>query len=233
MRTLITPRTKLILLNSPQNPTGGVIDKSGLTAIAALAQEYDLAIVSDEVYSTVIYDDTVHYSIASFPGMFERTITLNSFSKSYAMTGWRLGYATATRPILTEMTKMHSFFNSCASSVSQRAGLAALTRTAESEAMTAEYRRRRDWFVAALNTLPGVRCALPAGAFYVFPNISAFGLSSEQFSLRLLDAAHVTSVPGTAFGPTGEGHVRMSFATSMENLHSAVERMRAAIARGL
>lgn len=229
LRGLVSPRTKLIVINSPQNPTGGVLDKASLEAIAALAQEHDLAVLSDEVYSTLIFDETVHYSIATFPGLFERTITLNSFSKSYAMTGWRLGYAAAARPIMAEMIKLHSFYNGCASSVSQRAALAALTRTEESAAMTAEYRRRRDWLVAALNKLPGVRCPLPGGAFYVFPNISAFGLSSEQFSMRLLDSAHVTSVPGTAFGPTGEGHVRMSFATSMENLHIAVERIHAAL----
>ncbi len=229
LRGLVSPRTKLIVINSPQNPTGGVLDKPSLEAIAALAQEQDLAVLSDEVYSTLIFDETVHYSIAAFPGMFERTITLNSFSKSYAMTGWRLGYAAAARPIMAEMIKMHSFYNGCASSVSQRAALAALTRNEESAAMTAEYRRRRDWLVAALNKLPGVRCPLPGGAFYVFPNISSFGLSSEQFSMRLLDTAQVTSVPGTAFGPTGEGHVRMSFATSMDNLHIAVERIQAAL----
>jgi aspartate/methionine/tyrosine aminotransferase len=229
LHTLVTPSTKMIILNSPQNPTGGVLDEPGLDSIAALAQEGDLVVLSDEVYSTLIFDDSGHHSIATLPGMFARTITINSFSKAFAMTGWRLGYAAAPQPIMAEMIKMQSFFTSCASSVSQRAGLAALTRNEESAAMTTEYRRRRDWLVAALNTLPGVRCPMPDGAFYVFPNITAFGLSSEEFSMKLLDAAHVTSVPGTAFGAMGEGHVRMSYATSLENLHTAVERMREAL----
>ena len=230
LRRLVTPQTKAIVLNSPQNPTGSVLDRRSLEGIAALAQERNLLVISDEVYSTLVYDGSMH-SIATFPGMFGRTITINSFSKAYAMTGWRLGYAAAAQPIMQEMIKIQSFFNSCASSVSQRAGLAALTSMAESEAMTAEYRRRRDWVVQGLNALPGVHCLMPSGAFYVFPNIASFGLPAEQFSLRLLDAAHVTSVAGTAFGPTGEGHVRLSFATSMENLQVAVERIAAALPR--
>jgi aspartate/methionine/tyrosine aminotransferase len=161
--------------------------------------------------------------------MFQRTVTVNSFSKTYAMTGWRLGYAVVPQAIMREMIKIHSFYNSCASSVSQRAGLAALTRTAESQAMAAEFRRRRDWFVAALNSIPGLRCPMPAGAFYVFPNIASFGLPSHEFSLKLLEIGHVTSVWGSAYGPTGEGHVRMSYATSLERLQEAVERMRVAL----
>jgi aspartate/methionine/tyrosine aminotransferase len=221
---MISPRSKAILINSPQNPTGSVLDQLALEGIAALARERDLVVISDEVYSTLVYDGTMHY-IATFPDMFERTIIINSLSKAYAMTGWRLGYAAAAQPIMQEMIKLQSFFNSCASSVSQRAALAALARSEESQAMTAEYRRRRDWLVPALNALPGVRCAMPAGAFYVFPDISSFGLSAEDLSLRLLDAAHVTSVAGTAFGPTGAGHIRLSYATAMENLHIGVERI--------
>jgi aspartate/methionine/tyrosine aminotransferase len=231
LRALVSGHTKLIILNSPQNPTGGVLDKATLDGLAALALEHDLLVISDEVYSTLIFDQSAPLSIASLPGMFPRTITINSFSKAYAMTGWRLGYTAAAQPIMTEMIKMQSFFNSCASSVSQRAGLAALRQSSASEAMTAEYRRRRDWLVAALNTLPSIRCAMPAGAFYVFPDITAYGPSSEQFSARLLELAHVTSVPGTAFGKMGEGHVRLSYATSLENLHVAVERMREALPR--
>ena len=229
LRALVTARTKAILVNSPHNPTGGILDRPILEGIAALAQERDLLIISDEVYSTIVYDNNLHYSIAAFPGMFARTITINSFSKAYAMTGWRLGYAAAAQPIMAEMVKMQSFFNSCASSVSQRAGLAALTDNSESQAMTAEFRHRRDWLVAALNALPGIHCPRPAGAFYVFPNISELGLSSDAFSMQLLDIAHVTSVPGSAFGPTGEGHVRISYATALEKLQEAVERIRVAL----
>ncbi len=229
LRSRIGRRAKAILLNSPQNPTGAVLDRQTLDGIAALAQEHDLLVISDEVYSTLVYTAEPHISIASLPDMFERTVTINSFSKAYAMTGWRLGYAAAPAAIMTEMVKMQSFFNSCASSVSQRAALAALTRSDESQAMTAEYHRRRDWFVAALNGLPGVRCPTPAGAFYVFPNISGTNLSAQEFSERLLERAHVTSVPGTAFGPSGEGHVRMSFATAMDNLQEAVRRMQTVV----
>jgi aspartate/methionine/tyrosine aminotransferase len=228
LRRLVSPRSKMLIANSPHNPTGGVLDPATVETIASLARENDLVVLSDEVYNTIAFDGAP-LSIATLPGMYARTITVNSFSKAYAMTGWRLGYAAAAQPIMTEMVKIHSFYNSCASSVSQRAGLAALARTAESEAMTAEYRRRRDWFVAALNTLPGVHCPTPAGAFYVFPNISSYGLPAEEVSLRLLNIAHVTSVAGTAFGPTGEGHLRLSFATSLENLQEAVERMRKAL----
>jgi aspartate/methionine/tyrosine aminotransferase len=230
MRRLLTPRTKAILLNSPQNPTGSVLNMTALQGIAALALERDLLVIADEVYSTLVYEGTMH-SIASLPGMYERSITINSFSKSFAMTGWRLGYAAAPKPILLEMLKIHSFFNSCASSVSQRAGLAALARSEESLAMTAEYRQRRDWLVAALNCLPGVRCPTPSGAFYVFPNISSYGLTAEEFSMRLLNTVHVTSVAGTAFGPTGEGHIRLSYATSLQVLQMGVERIAAALAQ--
>ncbi len=229
LRSRVTERSRLIVVNSPHNPTGGALDESTRRGLAAMALEHDLVVLCDDVYSTLLYDDRPYRPLATLPGMFERTITVNSFSKAYAMTGWRLGYATAPRPLMTQMIKMQSFFNSCASAISQRAGLAALTRSEESQAMTAEYRRRRDWLVGALNGLPGVRCPLPAGAFYVFPNISSFGLSSEDFAARLLAAAHVSSVPGTAFGAMGEGFVRMSFATSLETLHAAVERIASAL----
>jgi aspartate/methionine/tyrosine aminotransferase len=228
MRRILTPRSKAILLNSPQNPTGSLLDMAALQGIAELAKEHDLLVIADEVYSTLVYDGAMH-SIAALPGMHERTITINSFSKSYAMTGWRLGYAAAPQPIMQEMLKIHSFFSSCASSVSQRAGLAALARNEESLAMTAEYRQRRDWLVAALNRLPGVRCPKPSGAFYVFPNISSYGLPAEQFSMHLLNKAHVTSVAGTAFGHTGEGHIRLSYATSLQVLQIGVERIAAAL----
>lgn len=229
LRSQVTPRTKAILINSPHNPTGGVLVAAALAGIAALAQEHELVVIADEVYSDLIYDGLVHRSIASLPGMFARTITINSFSKTYAMTGWRLGYAAAPPVILAEMVKLQSFFNSCASSVSQRAGLAALSRADATAAMCAEYQRRRDWFVTALNDLPGVQCSLPAGAFYAFPSIAATGLSAAQFAERLLERAHVTCVPGPAFGRTGEGHVRMSFATSLALLQEAVARIGAAL----
>ena len=228
LRRLLSPRSKVILVNSPHNPTGSVFSKEALQGIAALATEHDLLVIADEVYSTLVYDGAA-WSVAALPGMYQRTITINSFSKSYAMTGWRLGYAAAPQPIMQEIIKIHSFFNSCASSVSQRAGLAALARTEESLAMTAEYRKRRDWLVAALNRLPGVRCPLPSGAFYVFPNISSYGLPAEEFSLRLLNSARVTSVAGTAFGPAGEGHIRLSYAASLPVLQTGVERIAGAL----
>ncbi len=228
LRSLITARSKMLILNSPHNPTGGTISNETQASIAALAQERDLLVLADDVYHALMYDGA-YRSIAALPGMFERTVTINSFSKTYAMTGWRLGYAFGPQPIIWEMVKLQSFILSCPTSVSQRAALAALTQSRATEEMVAEYRRRRDWLVAALNDLPGFRCHRPAGAFYVFPNISAFGLSSEEFCARLLQATHVTSVPGSAFGPTGEGHLRMSYATSMESLQTAVERIRAAL----
>lgn len=231
LRGLVTPQTKMLILNSPHNPTGSVLSKASLERVTALAEEHDLIILADEVYSTLVYGGERHHSIAALPGMFERTITVNTLSKSYAMTGWRLGYAAARRDIMWEMIKIQSFINTCPSSVSQRAALAALKRSAESKAMTAEYARRRAWLVSAVSALPGFRCPVPQGAFYVFPNISSYGLTAAQFSERLLELSHVTSVPGTAFGPTGEGHIRLSYATSLEILQTAVDRISAALPR--
>jgi aspartate/methionine/tyrosine aminotransferase len=227
---LITPRTKLILINSPSNPTGAVWDRPTIQGIANLARRHDLVVISDEVYERIVYDDAVHISIATLPGMFERTVTISGCSKTFAMTGWRIGYAVGPKAIISEMIKLQSLVYTCPSSVSQRAALAALTGSDEPvREMVAEYKRRRDWLVTALNQLPGVRCLMPGGAFYVFPDISSFGLSAQDFAMRLLQTSRVTSVPGTAFGTYGEGHIRFSYATSMERLHQALERIRQAL----
>lgn len=225
VRALLTPRSKVILLNSPQNPTGSVLDPATLAGLAALAREFDLLVVADDVYSLLVYEGHEYRAMASLPGMAERTITIKSFSKEYAMTGWRLGYAAGPQPLLAEMIKLQGLVNSCASSVSQRAGLAALSQDDDSLRMRAAFQARRDWFVNALNELPGFVCQCPGGAFYVFPDIRAFGLPSHEFTMRLLRAARVTSVWGSAYGPMGEGHIRFSYATSLDLLRQAVERI--------
>jgi aspartate/methionine/tyrosine aminotransferase len=225
-RAGLSPRTKMVILNSPQNPTGGVICRKDVEAIAALLKDRDVIVLSDEIYSRMAYDETP-VSISTFPGMLEKTIILDGFSKTYAMTGWRMGYGVMPVWLVDAVNKLMVNSNSCTASFSQRAGIEALTGSQEEpERMVAEFRRRRDAFVDALNTLPGFRCVVPQGAFYAFPNITGTGWKSKPLADALLAEAGVAALSGTAFGEYGEGYLRFSYANSMDNLMAAVERIR-------
>ena len=221
----LSDRTKLIILNSPQNPTGGVIPADDIRAIADMVRDRDVMILSDEIYGR-IYFDQPPLSIASLPGMLEKTIILDGFSKIYAMTGWRLGYGVMPTWLVDAVNKLMVNSNSCTASFTQRAGLAALTGPQDDAVkMVAEFRRRRDAFCAALNTLPGFRCPIPSGAFYAFPNIEGTGWKSKPLADGLLDKEGVACLSGTAFGAYGEGYLRFSIANSYENLMAAVDRI--------
>ena len=224
-RDRLTDRTKLIILNSPQNPTGGVIPAADIRAIADMVRDRDVMILSDEIYSRIYFDEPP-LSIASLPGMQEKTIILDGFSKIYAMTGWRLGYGVMPVWLVEAVNKLMVNSNSCTASFTQRAGLAALTGPQDDAVkMVAEFRRRRDAFCAALNRLPGFRCPIPSGAFYAFPNITATGQKSKPLADALLDRAGVACLSGTAFGAFGEGYLRFSIANSYDNLMAAADRM--------
>jgi aspartate/methionine/tyrosine aminotransferase len=215
----------MVILNSPQNPTGGMIPEEDIRAIADLVRDRDLMVLSDEIYFRIYYGDTPPVSIASLPGMLEKTIILDGFSKIYAMTGWRIGYGVMPEWLVDAVNKLMVNSNSCTASFTQRAALAALTGPQEAcEEMVAEFTRRRDAFVAGLNELPGIRCPIPHGAFYAFPNITGTGMKSKELADRLLDEAGVASLSGAAFGAYGEGYLRLSYANSYENLMEAVER---------
>ncbi len=230
LAALITPRTRTLVLNLPANPTGVVATPDALSAIAALAQRHDLTVVSDEVYGRIRYDRRTD-SIAALPGMLERTIIVDSFSKTYAMTGWRLGFGVVPATLVERVTKLVVNGTSCTPPFVQLAGLAALTGSQECvAAAVGHYERRRDWLVDALNGLPGIRCSSPGGAFYAFPDVRQIeersGLSTERLAARLLEVHGVAVLPGTAFGRGGAGHLRLSFATSDDDLEVALGRMR-------
>ncbi|MBI4889890.1 MAG: pyridoxal phosphate-dependent aminotransferase [Acidobacteria bacterium] len=226
-RQKLSPRTKMVILNSPANPTGGVMPPEDIRAIAALLADRDVIVLSDEIYSRMSYGKAP-ISIAACPGMQDKTIILDGFSKTYAMTGWRIGYGVMPEPLVAAVNKLMVNSNSCTASFTQRAAIAALTGPQEpSESMIAEFRSRRDRFVAELNTIPGFRCPLPEGAFYAFPNIEATGWRSKALADALLDQAGVACLSGTAFGAFGEGYLRFSYANSLENLLSAATRIRA------
>ena len=221
----ITPRTKMLVINSPANPTGGIIPRGDIAAIAELAVKHNFWVLSDEIYCRLLYEGA-HHSIAAEPGMADRTIILDGFSKTYAMTGWRMGYGVTPANLTPSIVKLMTNSNSCTASFSQRAGVAAITGPQEPvDRMRAEFRRRRDAVVAALNAIPGVRCAMPKGAFYAFPNITGTGLSEREVADRLLSEAGVATLAGTAFGEYGAGYLRLSYANSMENLNEAVRRI--------
>lgn len=225
LQSKLTERTKLIILNSPQNPTGGLLAESDLQAIAEVAMERDVLVLSDEIYSHIIYDGT-HQSITSLPGMLERTVILDGFSKTYAMTGWRLGYGVMHPELQTHISRLVTNSVSCTAPFIQRAGLEALANTGLAVShMVAEFRRRRDLIVGGLREIPGLHCICPSGAFYVFPNIRAFGMSSSEFADRLLREAGVAALSGTAFGSYGEGYIRLSYANSLDNLERAIRRI--------
>jgi aminotransferase len=220
-----TPRSKALLLNFPTNPTGGVLRAEDLQPIAELCIRNDLVVLSDEIYSELIYDGTEHTSIASLPGMRDRTVLLNGCSKSFAMTGFRVGYACAPSPIIEAMMKIHQYAIMCASTMSQEAAIEALENCQrEVETMRNDYERRRNFVVKRLTEI-GLPCHTPKGAFYAFPNITPTGLSSKEFSLRLLKSKKVAAVPGNAFGPSGEGFVRCCFATGLDKLKEAMNRI--------
>jgi aspartate/methionine/tyrosine aminotransferase len=228
---LVTDRTRMIILNSPHNPTGGVLTRADLEAIAGVVREHpDLIVLSDEIYSRMLYEGE-HTSIASLPGMREQTIVLDGFSKIYAMTGWRLGYGLFPRELAPAIARLMTNSNSCTSAATQMAGVAALTgsQRASSE-MVAEFRRRRAIIVAGLNTIPGITCRTPHGAFYVFPNITGIGMSSREVADLLLYTGGVAALAGTAFGAAGEGYIRLSYANSVENIEKALERIRITLA---
>lgn len=225
-RDRLSPRTKMVVLNSPANPTGGVLSREDLTNIAEMVRDRDLIVLSDEIYSRIWYGQPP-FSIASLPGMLEKTIILDGFSKTYAMTGWRIGYGILPEWLVDAVNKLMVNSNSCTASFTQRAALAAITGDqGPVEAMVAEFRRRRDAFVEELNRIPGFRCSMPAGAFYAFPNIEATGWKSKPLADALLEEAGVACLSGTAFGSYGEGYLRFSYANSWANLMEAVRRIR-------
>jgi aminotransferase len=221
----VTKKTRILMLNFPTNPTGAVMPLVELKKIAAFAVKHDLVVLTDEIYSELTYDETPHHSIAALPGMKERTVFLHGFSKAFAMTGWRIGYACGPADIIEAMMKIHQYSMLCAPIMAQEAAFEALERGARSmERMKEEYRLRRNFIVSSLNDA-GIPCHLPKGAFYIFPDIRATGMTSRKFSLKLLESKHVAVVPGTAFGPSGEGFVRCSYATAMDQIKVAVERI--------
>jgi aminotransferase len=225
LKNAITPKTKILILPFPNNPTGSIMEKSDLEKIADIIIENDIYVMSDEIYSELSYKEK-HVSIASLPKMKERTILINGFSKSYAMTGWRLGYACAPKEIIKQMTKIHQFAIMCAPTTSQYAAVEALKNGDEDVAkMRQSYNQRRRFLLNAFKEM-NIQCFEPFGAFYVFPSIKEFGMTSEEFATRLLQEEKVAAIPGKAFGSSGEGHLRISYAYSLENLKKAMERLK-------
>ena len=230
LKSLINEKTKLIVLNSPGNPTGAVQTRETLEAVAKLAIEHNLLVISDEIYEKLIYDGNEHISIASLPGMKERTITLNGFSKCYSMTGWRLGYAAAPEELIAGMVRVHQYANTCASSFVQEAAITALEKAEpDVQIMVKEYNRRRDYVVSAINAIDGLSVHNPGGAFYLFVNAKELGMTSEALCKYLLEEAKIATVPGSAFGKQGEGYLRISYACSYERLVEGVERLKNAV----
>lgn len=221
----ITPKTKILVMPFPNNPTGAVMTREELEEIAKVVIEKDIFVVSDEIYSELTYGDTTHCSIASIDGMKERTIVINGFSKAFAMTGWRLGYACGPNNIIKQMIKIHQFAIMCAPTNSQYAAVEALKNCDEEvRNMVEEYDERRKFMLSRLRGM-GIQCFEPFGAFYIFPNIKQFGLTSDEFAMRFLEEQRVAAVPGTAFGASGEGFLRMSYASSLKNLKTAMDRL--------
>jgi aspartate aminotransferase len=227
----LSPRTKMVVLNSPANPTGGVIPAADLARIAGLLRDRDVLVLSDEIYSRIVYQDAPQ-SITQFDGLLEKTIILDGFSKTYSMTGWRLGYGVMPTWLADAVNLLMVNSNSCTASFTQRAGMAALEGPQDCvDAMVSEFRRRRDAVVEGLNSIPGIRCSVPAGAFYAFPNIAGTGMSSRELADLLLYEAGVACLSGTAFGSYGEGYLRFSYANSLENIREALARIHKLSAR--
>jgi len=226
LRDRLTDRTKLVILNSPHNPTGGIIPAEDIRQIAAMLRERDIIVLSDEIYSRIIYDGAPS-SIASIDGMLEKTVILDGFSKTYSMTGWRLGYGVMPEWLADAVVKLMVNSNSCTASFTQRAGIEALEGPQDAvDAMVAEFQRRRDAIVKGLNSIPGFRCPVPAGAFYVFPNVEGTGMDSKELADYLLYEGGVACLDGQCFGAQGRGYLRFSYANSLENILDAVERIR-------
>jgi aspartate/methionine/tyrosine aminotransferase len=231
LRDKITDRTRMVILNSPHNPTGGIIPAEDIRELARILRERDIMVLSDEIYSRILYDG-VHTSIASMDGMLEKTIILDGFSKTYSMTGWRLGYGVMPRWVADAVVKLMVNSNSCTASFTQRAGIAALEGPQDAvDTMVAEFKRRRDAIVQGLNSIPGFRCPVPAGAFYAFPNVQGLGIDSKDVADTLLYEAGVACLDGKCFGAKGDGYLRFSYANSLENILEAVERIRAVAAK--
>jgi aspartate/methionine/tyrosine aminotransferase len=229
LEPLLTPKTRMVVLNSPHNPTGSVLTPKDLDEIAALLREREIFVLSDEIYSKILYDG-VHESIATRPGMAEKTILLDGFSKTYAMTGWRLGYGVMNPTLAKHVARLATNVYSCATSFVQRAAITALGGAQdEVRAMVAEFHVRRDEIVEGLNAIPGIRCLKPAGAFYVFPNIQALQMKSADAERILLEEAGVAVLSGTAFGSRGEGYIRLSYANSIGNIREALRRIGATV----
>jgi aspartate/methionine/tyrosine aminotransferase len=226
LAALITPRTRLLIINSPANPTGGVLNRTDLQRIAELAQEHDLWVMTDEIYGRILYDGEEHVSIASLPGMTDRTIVLDGFSKTFAMTGWRLGYAVVPESLKEVYGELVINTISCAPTFAQVGAVQALVGPQDDvDAMVVEFKARRDLIVNGLNEIEGIRCATPLGAFYAFPDISGTGLTGAEFAERLLVEHDVCVLAGTAFGGVGTDHIRISYANSRENLSEALGRI--------
>jgi len=227
IKSKISERTKAIIINSPNNPTGMVLDKNNLNDVAEIAKEYDLFVISDEIYEKIMFDGRRHYSIASFPGMKERTITINGFSKAFAMTGWRLGYLAADKELMDYIVKVHQHIATCASSFAQKAAIPALEKGMEEVSqMTKEYEKRRDIIFEGINSIHKLSCLKPEGTFYAFVNIRKFGMNSIEASEYLLKKAKVATVPGVAYGNSGEGYLRISFAIPEKELVEAIKRLK-------
>ncbi|MBR6576618.1 MAG: aminotransferase class I/II-fold pyridoxal phosphate-dependent enzyme [Akkermansia sp.] len=225
LEAAITPRTKVLMLNFPTNPTGSIAPRKTLEEIAAICIKHDLFVLTDEIYSELRYDDEEHTSIAALPGMKERTLLLHGFSKAFAMTGLRLGYACGPKELIEQMMKVHSYTMICPTITSQEAGIEALENGVEAMLdMRESYHKRRDYIVGRFNDM-GMDCHLPGGAFYTFPSIRRFGISSKEFALRLLMEHKVAAVPGTAFGACGEGYLRCCYATAQNLLEQACDKM--------
>lgn len=229
LKSLVSPRTKMLIINSPHNPTGGVLSREDLEAVAEIALENDLIVLSDEIYCRILYEGEFA-SIASIEGMKERTIILDGFSKTYAMTGWRLGYGVMPEGLAVQMAKLMTNSVSCNAAFTMYAGIEALRGPQEEPAKMVEaFRNRRDVIVEGLNSIPGFKCLKPKGAFYAFPNIEGTGRSSRELESYLLNEAGVATLSGTSFGEYGEGFLRLSYANSVENIEKALERIRQAL----
>ncbi|MGD0159303.1 MAG: pyridoxal phosphate-dependent aminotransferase [Candidatus Bathyarchaeia archaeon] len=226
----ITEKTKMIILNSPSNPTGMVIDLKNLKVIAEIAKKHDLLVLSDEAYEKMVYDDARHYSIFALPEMRNRTIMVGSFSKTYAMTGWRIGYLVAEKSLVQNMLKIQGSIVLCTNGVVQKAAVAALKGPQDSiAAMVKEFDKRRHFIVDGLNSIDGFSCQLPKGAFFVFPNITEFGLDSAKMTQFLIEEAKVAVYPGIAYGNLGEGHIRLTYAASIKDIETALQRIEVSV----
>jgi aspartate aminotransferase len=231
LRDRVSSRTRLIIINTPQNPTGGVLTREDLEEIADIARQNDLVVLSDEVYEKILYEGE-HVSFLSMPNVQDRTILLNGFSKTYAMTGWRLGYGVMPEELAVHITRLMTNSNSCTATFTQWAGIEALEGPQDaSQKMVEEFRRRRDVIVPGLNAIKGIRCAMPKGAFYVFPNVEGTGMMDKEFANYLMEDAGVAVLAGSSFGKYGQGFIRISYANSIENIEKALNNIEAAVSR--